>query len=149
MRGIRIRLAAAALGLSCMGAGGVGCTPRATEAEFDSANPAAKLYAIQKAGQKRDADKIPALIEQLNSDDPAVRMYAIIALEKITGTRLNYSPYDPPWRRANAIERWAAAYRGGRLAGAERSSDVADRADEPPGRASSAPPSAASETRRE
>jgi 23S rRNA A2030 N6-methylase RlmJ len=49
----------------------------------------------------------------LGSDDPAVRLYAIVALEKITGERRGYSPYDPPYEREQAIERWVAALKDG------------------------------------
>jgi len=91
-------------------AASIGCQPSISEGGFDSPNPAAKLYAIQRAGEQRDADAVPELISQLDSDDPAVRMYAIIALEKITGERKGYSPYDPPHQRMQAVERWAEAY---------------------------------------
>ncbi len=91
------------------------CAPRAEEGGFDSPNPAAKLYAIHDAGQARDADAVPHLIEQLNSDDPAVRMYAINALERITGRRMDYSPYAPPHQRRQAIQRWVQAWESGRL----------------------------------
>lgn len=94
-----------------------GCAPPpASEGGFNSRDPAAKLYAIQRAGEQRDRSAIPHLIEQLNSDDEAVRMFAIIALEKITGTRLGYSPYDPAWKREPAVKRWVAAYKNGEFA---------------------------------
>jgi hypothetical protein len=88
-----------------------GCTPPATEGGFDAANPAAKLYAIQRAGLREDRSKIPQLVEQLDSDDPAVRLFAIEALERITGETRGYKPYDPPHRRTQAIDRWIEAYR--------------------------------------
>ncbi len=84
--------------------------PRAAEGGFESADPASKIYAIQRAGEMRDAGAVPQLIAQLDSDDPAVRMYAIIALGKITGERKGYSPYDPPHQRMAAVDRWAEAY---------------------------------------
>jgi hypothetical protein len=92
-----------------------GCAPRATEADFESPNPASKLYAIRQAGAERDVSKVPALIEQLDSDDPAVRMYSIIALDKIVGRRLGYSPYDPPWKREPTVQAWVEAYRSGQV----------------------------------
>ncbi|MFA7235331.1 MAG: HEAT repeat domain-containing protein [Phycisphaeraceae bacterium] len=101
-----------------MAMGPAGCAPPpASEGGFDSRDPAAKLYAIQRAGEQRDRSAIPHLIEQLNSDDEAVRMFAIIALEKITGTRLGYSPYDPAWKREPAVGEWVAAYKNGEFAG--------------------------------
>ncbi len=100
-------IAAAAFTLAAL----TGCQPpRAEEGGFDSANPASKLYAISEAGRTRNPDAVPDLIAQLDSDDPAVRMYAIVALEKITGERKGYSPYAPPHARSAAVERWVAAY---------------------------------------
>ncbi|MHB1155568.1 MAG: HEAT repeat domain-containing protein [Phycisphaerales bacterium] len=97
--------------------GPVGCAPPpASEGGFNSRDPAAKLYAIQRAGEQRDRSAIPHLIEQLDSDDEAVRMFAIISLEKITGTRLGYSPYDPAWKREPRIKRWVEAYEDGEFA---------------------------------
>lgn len=87
------------------------CTPPISEGDFDSIQPASKLYAIQKAGQARDVEAVPKLIEQLDSDDPAVRMFAIEALERITGERRGFAPYGPPHERAVAVERWVQWYR--------------------------------------
>ena len=124
--------------LLLMRAGPVGCAPAMSEGGFESPHPAAKLYAIQRAGERRDADAIPELIHQLNSDDPAVRMYAIVALEKITGERRGYSPYAPPAQRDRAVERWVEAFRAGELpTTASAGSDAP--ADRPPTDGESAP----------
>ncbi len=89
----------------------VGCSaPPAREGGFHSPNPASKLYAIIKAGQARDKSQIPDLIEQLNSDDIAVRMMAIIALREITGKDMGYRYYDSPFSRDTAIKKWVAEY---------------------------------------
>lgn len=87
------------------------CGPRASDGDFDSDNPAAKLYAIRRAGEERDRSKIPKLVEQLDSDDPAVRMLAIGALERITGQRHGYNPYASPQDRRAAVEAWEQAAR--------------------------------------
>lgn len=97
-----------------------GCGPKARDGGLHSDNPAAKLYAIRHAGETRDAAAVPALVEQLDSDDPAVRMLSIHALEQITGARLGYNPYASEAERRPAVERWAAAAKSRRyLAGAE------------------------------
>ena len=92
-----------------------GCAPRASDGGFHSANPGAKLYAIRQAGHTADRTAIPHLIEQLDSDDMAVRMYAIGALERITGTRRGYVYYESPAKRQPAVDPWVAAYRSGEL----------------------------------
>lgn len=90
-----------------------GCTPAVSEGDFYSPDPGTKLYAITRAGQTRDRSAVPHLIEQLESDDQAVRMYAIVALEKITGTRLGYVHHAPEHQRQEAVDRWVTAYRSG------------------------------------
>ena len=89
----------------------VGCAPPASRGGFNSDNPASKLYAIRRAGRS----DTPQLVEQLNSDDPAVRMMSIHALEQITGTRLGYHPYGSEADRRSAIEAWVQAVRDGRF----------------------------------
>lgn len=90
-----------------------GCTPRTSDGGFDSDDPGSQLYAIRRAGDQRDRSAIPHLIQALDSDDIAVRLYAINALERVTGTRLDYVYYAPQNERAESVERWAAAYEAG------------------------------------
>ena len=102
----------------------VGCTPSALDGTFNSPDPAAKLNAIKTAGINRDATAIPHLIQQLESDDPSVRLFAIGALERITGTRLGYIPYDPPTKRRAAIEGWLRAYHADDYSGSTAAESV-------------------------
>jgi hypothetical protein len=104
-----------ALGLGLWLGLAAGCTPRASDGGFDSSDPASKLYAIVHAGQTKDRTKIPQLIEQLASDDQAVRMYTIEALRRITGQDMGYVHYAHPALRQQAIDRWVAAYRSGQF----------------------------------
>ena len=79
-----------------------GCTPPASRGGFDSDNPASKLYAIRNATHS----DIPQLVEQLESDDPAVRMMTIAALDRLTGERMGYNPYASPLDRRESVDRW-------------------------------------------
>lgn len=121
-------------GLLCLGGVG-GCTPAVSEGDFYSPDPGTKLYAISRAGQTRDRSAIGHLIEQLESDDQAVRMYAIVALERITGTRMGYVYHAPPHERQPAVQRWVVAYRSGELSEEGQAVEAADgeqaRADQP------------------
>ena len=93
-----------------------GCAgPRTPEGGFDSLEPGSRLHAINRAGQQRDTTALSDLIESLESDDPAIRMMAIVALEQITGTRLGYDPYAPRGERQAAADAWLEAWRSGRL----------------------------------
>lgn len=133
MSPIRWFLALVTAGLLLAFVGGtVGCTPapRADAGSFESENPAAKLYAIQHAGDQHRTEDIPQLIAALDSDDPAVRLFAIEALERITGERLGYVPYAPPHERRAAVDRWVEAYEAGRFA-ANSDSSPGDSTDTP------------------
>jgi len=106
----------AVVGAAVMAAALAGCAaPPASQGGFDSDNPAAILYAIRRAGDQRDAAAVPDLVACLDNDDPAVRMMAIGALDRITGTRMDYDPYAEPEQRQVAAQRWAQAVREGRF----------------------------------
>lgn len=93
-----------------------GCAaPPASRGDLQSDNPASRLYAIHRAGGSGDMTTLPALVESLDHDDPAVRMMAIEALYRLTGTRLDYNPYGDVVRRRAATDAWAAAVREGRF----------------------------------
>ncbi len=103
------------------------CAPPATEASFDSPNSAARLYAIEKALRTGDTGAVPRLVEQLESDDPAVRMLAIEALHRLTGETHGYRHDDPPLARHEAIRRWVESLEptaAGRMAGDTSSESV-------------------------
>jgi hypothetical protein len=92
-----------------------GCGPSATQGGFDSPNSAARLYAIEIAARNNDRRSIADLIQQLQSDDPAVRMLAIATLERITGETYGYRHFDEPDLRVQSIDRWVQAYRAGTI----------------------------------
>ncbi len=88
--------------------GGWSCGPSAHEGGFDSANPAAKLFAIERAAEVEDRSPatLRRIVEQLASDDPAVRLVAIGALERLTGENHGYHHDEGPIERRAAIRRW-------------------------------------------
>lgn len=102
-----------------------GCGPAATDGGFDSANPAAKLYAIEYAAGANDRAAIPDLVEQLDSDDPAVRALAIATLQRLTGQTKGYRDFDPPDIRRQAIAQWVQAVRDGEFAAHDASAPKA------------------------
>ena len=93
----------------------VSCGPSATEGGFDSANPAARMYAIEQAARQGDQTAIRDIIELLDSDDPAVRLMAITTLERLTGQTYGYRHYDSTLERREAIARWIAALNSGEI----------------------------------
>ena len=84
----------------------VGCSARTGPKGFASDDSAEKIPAIKRAGEQRDTRAVPLIIKELANDDPAVRFYAIEALERITGQTLGYHYYDSEESRAAAVGRW-------------------------------------------
>ena len=61
---------------------------------------------MREAARNQDRSKLAALVEQLNSDDPAVRLFAIGALSKLTGERFGYEYYVDEERRKPSLAKW-------------------------------------------
>jgi hypothetical protein len=67
-----------------------------------------RILAIREAAQKDDKTAVPLLVDRLDDEDDAVRFFAILALDKITGHRFGYDYAEPARQRAEAVERWRA-----------------------------------------
>lgn len=94
--------------IAAVGLGGIGPGCAGPPEGFDSPEPAARIRAITRAAREEDRSAIPDVVESLDSDDPAVRLIAIRALEKLTGTTRGYDHADAEWRRREAVDRWVA-----------------------------------------
>jgi hypothetical protein len=100
-------------------------------AEIQSANADERIRGILAAGQAKDRRAVPLLVDRLEDEDDAVRFFAIIALDKITGQRFGYDYALPAWQRAKAVEQWRGYVRqGGQTASSPAGPDeaVADEA---------------------
>ena len=75
-----------------------------------------RILAIREAGERRDREVIPLLVDRLEDEDAAVRFYAILALERITGDRLGYRYEGNAADRRDAVERWRRYAAGSREA---------------------------------
>src|SRR4051794_26011730 len=72
-----------------------------------SNDPALKIPAMRDLHQgnpKADAE----LVKDLDSDDPALRFYAIQTLTRLTGQSFEYRYYDDEIERLPALKRWQA-----------------------------------------
>jgi hypothetical protein len=69
-------------------------------------NIEARIPGIKEAGETHDRSALPSLVDSLDDDDPAVRLFAIVALEKFTGDRFGYEYYLDEEQRKPAIARW-------------------------------------------
>ena len=92
-----------------------GCTGT-RRADIHSANPGERILAIRAAVEAHDQQAVPLIVDRLEDEDEAVRFYAILALDKMTGQRLGYDYAKPVEGRAPAVERWRQYVRGGRYA---------------------------------
>ncbi|MCL4742188.1 MAG: hypothetical protein KJZ54_08290 [Phycisphaerales bacterium] len=77
---------------------------------FDSPEPAARLDAAAKAAREGDLGSLAELIRMLESSDPASRLAAIRALERLTGETMGYDHAGSVPERAEAVERWWVWY---------------------------------------
>jgi hypothetical protein len=83
-----------------------GCAGDGPTVSLKSDDPAGRIPAMKQAAQRHDAKAIPELVARLESDDPAERLYAIGALERITGKTFGYRYYGTDVDRADAVGRW-------------------------------------------
>ncbi|MEL6394920.1 MAG: hypothetical protein AAFQ71_02870 [Planctomycetota bacterium] len=90
-----------------------GCLPQTREG-FGSPDPNLRLDAIVETAQASPASpetggsEIRELIVQLESADPAARMFAIRSLERRTGQTLGYDHAAPEWERREAVREWVS-----------------------------------------
>jgi len=83
-----------------------GCTARRGPFVVSDPDPSNKIPAIKRAADLPDDSKKAQLIQDLDNDDPAVRFYAIRALEQIAGERFGYEYYFDEVQRSQPIQRW-------------------------------------------
>jgi hypothetical protein len=71
-------------------------------------DPSVKIPAMQKAVREHNRAILPQLIQELDSDDPAVRLYANHALEQLTGEEFGYQYFAGEDQREAAARKWRA-----------------------------------------
>src|SRR5687767_7489086 len=72
---------------------GSGCSAPPREPDLADPDPALKIPAMKRVVKAGDRKAVAQLVKDLDSDDPAVRFYAIRTLEGLTGDRLGYVYY--------------------------------------------------------
>lgn len=90
------------------------CTASRRE-DLSSRYPVDRARAVVKLAEAGDVSAVHRLVELLDDDDAAVRMYAILALQRLTGQSYGYAYYGSQQQRSEAIQRWRAALRDGRV----------------------------------
>ncbi|MFH0981326.1 MAG: HEAT repeat domain-containing protein [Planctomycetota bacterium] len=84
---------------------------------LESTDPALRVWAIVQAAERGDESAVPLLVDRLEDEDEGVRFYAILALDRLTGTRLGYRYGASEGERCTSVDRWrrflAESRRGG------------------------------------
>ncbi len=89
------------------GAGAGGCSEPTGPRSVASEQLTVKIPAIKEAARARDMTAAPQLVEDLDSDDAAVRLYALEGVRKIAGGQeFGYAYYADVERRRQAVKKW-------------------------------------------
>jgi HEAT repeat protein len=112
--------ASAAIGWLTLSAASIasltGCGSSAMQREhLVSPYPPDRARAAVQLAEAGDAEAIDLLIELLTDQDRGVRMYTILALERLCGETYGYNYYDAEPQRAAAVARWREARQGGEV----------------------------------
>jgi hypothetical protein len=85
---------------------GAGCIAPRPPLSVKDPDPSIKIPAMKVAVEKKDLVAACQMVRDLESDDPAVRLYAIEALYRLTGERFGYLFYADEDQREPAVKRW-------------------------------------------
>ena len=98
----------------------VGCAePRDIAKDFQNEDPKVRISAIRRAGREKLESTVPYLVDRLSDSEDEVRVFAIVALQEITGLTHGYRHYDSAALRDGAIERWRRWLTGKRVESTE------------------------------
>jgi hypothetical protein len=84
-------------------------------------DPSVKIPAYKKAVRKHDKAAIRQLVKDLENDDPAIRLYAIHALQEMTGETFGYRYFETDEQRKPAVRKWQQWLKAGEKAPGENS----------------------------
>jgi hypothetical protein len=100
MKGYWAYLLVAGVGL------GAGCSAPRPPLVVSDPDPSVKIPAIKKAVREKDKEAARQMVLDLESDDPAVRFFAIQGLQRLCGNDLGYRYWETEQNRQAAVERW-------------------------------------------
>jgi hypothetical protein len=85
-----------------------GCASPTWRQQLQSEDPLQRIDGAIAAGKAKNPAALALLIDRLEDDDQAVRMYAVLALVRIEGTTLGYKYWASPTDLAHMAQRWRA-----------------------------------------
>ncbi|OWY71087.1 hypothetical protein B7486_10795 [cyanobacterium TDX16] len=104
-----------------------GCTSIGPyRAQISSEEPAERILAVRAAAEAKDWRSVPLIVDRLEDEDDAVRFYAILALERITGERFGYDYSQTGRERAASVSRWRTYVKGGKYLTAAAAAELED-----------------------
>ena len=83
-----------------------GCGRGRVNPVIASNDPSEKIPGIVRAVRRKDLPKARHMVKDLDSDDAAVRMFAIGGLRRLTGETFGYNYYDDEDAREPAVKQW-------------------------------------------
>ncbi|HMB96812.1 MAG TPA: hypothetical protein VKK61_12290 [Tepidisphaeraceae bacterium] len=89
-----------------------GCSSGFGPRVVSNPDPAAKIPAIEASVAAKDYSAVKQMVKDLESDDPAVRFYAINGLQRLTKETFGYQYYANEEQRAPAVEKWKLWLKG-------------------------------------
>jgi hypothetical protein len=96
--------------------GAAACQPAVKQRQqLASGNPLDQALAAVALAEAGDAAAVQRLVSLLEDRDEAVRMFAILALERLCGRTYGYKYYETEAARMEAVRRWQDALRRGEV----------------------------------
>jgi hypothetical protein len=83
-----------------------GCGRGRVKPAIASRDPSEKIPGIVAAVSAGSLEQARHMIASLSSDDPAIRLFAISGLRRLTGLTLEYNYYEDEEDREPAVKRW-------------------------------------------
>lgn len=136
-----------AIGILAAALGTPGCGGDARRAQLRSTNPLDRAAAIVRVAEGGDLRAVHKLVDLLEDDDGAVRMYAILALRRLCGQDFGYRYFDNVGTRSIAVRRWRDGLRAGSIEVHPATQPSVIAADAAPGPAEAAGAATAAEPR--
>ena len=112
--------------ISIAGIGPLGCRSPENRGGITSPYPLDRVRAAVACAESGDPEAVDLLIEMLDDNDRGVRMYSILALERLCGENFGYRYYASDSERAEAVARWRAARLHGKVHLAPTGGDSAE-----------------------
>ena len=91
---------------AAVSAGAGGCNEPTGPRTVANEDLTVKVPAIKEAGRTKDLAAAPQLVKDLESDDAALRLYAIKGLRQMAGKEFGYVYYADVEQRRPAVMKW-------------------------------------------